>query len=101
MNRPYIASVDAIGVIHIGRRTATGAVAILKAEDEGTLRAVIEPAARHAYDGKTLLAPGVAEADDQEQGMTALIKWRDWIFKGLPIDFGQVLPRAEYQESRA
>lgn len=31
--------------------------------------------ARHAYDGETLLVPGVPEADDAEAALDALIAW--------------------------
>ena len=45
---------------------------------------VIEARARHAYDGKTLLVPGVPEAaDDEEAALTALIRWAQWVEPGL------------------
>lgn len=36
---------------------------------------VLETQARHAYDGKTILVPGLPEADDDDQALDALIAW--------------------------
>ena len=45
----------------------------------------IEAVARHAYDGETLLVPGVPEAQgDQIVAGDALRKWCDWIGKNPP-----------------
>ena len=44
---------------------------------------VIEVRARHAYDGKTLLVPGVPEADDDEAALTALIRFARFVEPGL------------------
>jgi hypothetical protein len=37
---------------------------------------VISGLARHAYDGETLLVPGVPEAETQAAAMDALLRWR-------------------------
>lgn len=42
-------------------------------------RRVIEVSARHAYDGETLLVPGVPEAVDDDAAVTALIAWTRWV----------------------
>jgi hypothetical protein len=36
---------------------------------------VLETCARHAYDGKTLLVPGVPEAQSDDAALDALIGW--------------------------
>ena len=44
------------------------------------LRAQVCAVARHAYDGETLLVPGIPEADgDQEKAMDALLAFQKWI----------------------
>lgn len=44
------------------------------------LRAFISAKARHAYDGKTLLVPGIPETQgDQSAGVAALLKFKKWI----------------------
>lgn len=49
-----------------------------------TLEPFVSVMARHAYDGETLLVPGVPEADDQEAGVDALRKWCGWIADRAP-----------------
>lgn len=44
---------------------------------------VIEARARHAYDGTTLLVPGVPEASDDDIALTALIRWARGVEPGL------------------
>ena len=43
------------------------------------LKPAISAVARHAYDGETLLVPGVPEAPDQAKAMDALLAFIDWI----------------------
>jgi len=43
------------------------------------LRERISAVARHAYDGETLLVPGIPEAPDQKHAMDALLRFMDWI----------------------
>lgn len=93
-----IATVDATGTISFGFTCPKGEVTILKADDETLLRRIIEPVARHAYDGTTLLVPGVPEADDQSAAMDALIAWRDWVYKRLPIEPGETLHWAQFEQ---
>jgi len=38
---------------------------------------------RISYDGKTRLIPGIPEAEDQEEAMDALIKWKNWAMKDM------------------
>lgn len=43
------------------------------------LVSLISATARHAYDGETLLVPGVPEAPNQTVGLDALRRWCDWL----------------------
>lgn len=43
------------------------------------LKTAISGVARHAYDGETLLVPGIPEAPDQVAAMDALMRFRNWI----------------------
>lgn len=47
------------------------------------LRPICEAIARHAYDGFTLLVPGVPEADDDEDAIAAVIRFRHEVDKRL------------------
>lgn len=46
------------------------------------LEAALGTLARHGYKEGVLLAPGVPEAEDQNAGMDALLKWVDWCAQG-------------------
>lgn len=43
------------------------------------LRDEISGVARHAYDGVTLLVPGVPEAPTEDAALDALLKFKQWI----------------------
>ena len=56
------------------------------------LIAAITGVARHAYDGETLLVPGVPEASDQTAALDALLRFKEWIGpsfakQGLDVEF--------------
>ena len=51
------------------------------------VREEISSKARHGYDGKTLLVPGVPEAPDQLAGVEALKRFNDW---AVPIIEAQI-----------
>ncbi len=76
--KTFVASCDRAGVIRFTRRLPRGTVPLLRGPLR-TLRNRIEPVARHAYDGKTLLVPGVPEAPNENAAMDALIRWADWL----------------------
>lgn len=59
-------------------RLPAGTLPILRGPDRA-LRDFISGVARRAYDGETLLVPGVPEAKDQSAGVDALIAFRAWI----------------------
>lgn len=68
----------ASGQIEFGRRIPEGALPIARGPAK-VLRQRMEVVARHAYDGKTLLVPGVPEAANQIEAVDALIAFRNWI----------------------
>lgn len=76
-----IAYCDASGVIHFGSRLPKGMLPVAQGKAKA-LRERVGVVARHAYDGKTLLVPGVPEAENQREGVDALMKFRDWIRPG-------------------
>lgn len=71
----------ASGEIMFGPKGPEGTIRIATGRAK-RLRDAISPAARLAYDNKTLLVPGVPEADDQIQAGDALARWLDWRRKG-------------------
>lgn len=82
-----IAYADARGVIGFGEVCPKGTLPIIRCKDkeaEDHLAAL----ARLAYDGKTLLVPGIPEAPDQTAGIEALISFQRWVVKA----FDQVSP---------
>lgn len=66
------------GRIDFGRKVPDGAIQIAEAPAK-FLRQEISAVARHAYDGKTLLVPGVPEAKNGNSAVDALIAFADWI----------------------
>lgn len=66
------------GQIEFGRKVPPGALPIAEAPAK-KLRREIDVAARHAYDGKTLLVPGVPEAKHGAAALKALMAFRNWI----------------------
>jgi len=76
-----IAYCYASGVIEVGPSKPDGAIVFARGATPA-LRRLIEATARHAYDGKTYLVPGVPEADNQRQGVDALIRWVRWLRQG-------------------
>ncbi|MBX9944918.1 MAG: host nuclease inhibitor protein [Reyranella sp.] len=75
----------ASGVIGFGRSVPEGALPIMKGPSK-KLRAFVEVRARHAYDGVTLLVPGVPEAPDQGAALDALHQWLDWNAERCPAE---------------
>ena len=71
------------GQIAIGRIVPDGALPIASGS-ESTLRRAMRATARHAYDGKTLLVPGLPEARNDTAALTALRGFIAWATKGRP-----------------
>ncbi|SCM75413.1 Host nuclease inhibitor protein [uncultured Pleomorphomonas sp.] len=70
------------GKIEFGRSTPNGALEIADAPGR-ELRRHVSASARHAYDGETLLVPGVPEAATDLAAGEAVGRFRDWLFKCL------------------
>lgn len=62
----------ASGLIEFGLSVPEGALGFTQGRDERKLRDLVTVRARHAYDGVTLLVPGVPEAEDGEAALAAL-----------------------------
>jgi hypothetical protein len=73
-----IAYCFASGEILFGQRVPRGAIRIASGPAK-TLRKKVSAVARHAYDKRTLLVPGVVEAPNQMQGIKALVAFKNWI----------------------
>lgn len=59
-----------------------GALPIVKGPGR-IIRERISSAARHGYNNKTLLVPGVPEADDRTVAVDALVNWVKWCVPGI------------------
>lgn len=57
-----------------------GAIVVARGQPS-KVRALITATARQAYDGKTLLLPGVPEASSSEEAFQALCKYTTWIHR--------------------
>ena len=68
------------GRIDFGRAVPDGALEIVDLPAK-ECRRLIKGTARIAYDNKTLLVPGVPEADEDDKALDALIRYRNWINK--------------------
>ena len=71
----------ASGEIGFGPIVPRGAVCIATGSEE-KLREEICAVSRHAYDGETLLVPGLPEAPNQMAAADALERFLDWIRPG-------------------
>lgn len=69
----HFAYSDRCGTIEFGPFVPDGQLSIASSLDGKRLRETIEAICRHAYDGKTLLVPGIPEADDDDQALDALL----------------------------
>ena len=91
---------DARGVIgfYTGRRAPKGVIVFARHRDLDQLKQIVSAKCRHAYDGTTLLVPGVPEAPDQDAALEALATWRDWSFQRFRILHGVALITADIGE---
>lgn len=77
-----VAFADRSGVIEFGQgRVPRGMLPLYRHRNAARVRDLISATARHAYDGRTLLVPGVPEAASDDDALDALIAYRDWIAK--------------------
>ena len=85
--KAFVAYADRRGVISFaeGLFEPDGTLPIALHEDLEQLKDMVGVVARHAYDGATLLVPGVPEQpDDDWAALSALTAWRDWAWPGVP-----------------
>lgn len=73
------------GLIEFGKNVPPGAFPILSADGICFSRQRIEAAARHSYDGQTLLVPGVPEAKSNAKAYEAFEQWVRWMRKPAAI----------------
>lgn len=66
------------GQIEIGARIPDGALPPIRGRRRDVERTICARS-RHAYDGKTLLVPGVPEAIDDDAALSAWRQFREWI----------------------
>ncbi|HAF44690.1 MAG TPA: host nuclease inhibitor protein [Gallionellaceae bacterium] len=66
------------GQIRFGRKVPEGAIQVAVGPAK-PLRELIRNVARHAYDGVTLLVPGIPEAASDEDAGDALQRFLVWI----------------------
>ncbi|BAE49259.1 hypothetical protein [Paramagnetospirillum magneticum] len=78
MSTTIFAYCYASGQIEFGPRVPQGALAIAKGREDA-LRDLMCGTSRHAYDGETLLVPGVPEAPNQMAAVEKLIAFCDWL----------------------
>lgn len=75
------------GVIEIGKEADVPEGAIVFARGSKRLLAdICEVRSRLAYDGVTLLVPGIPEAEDDDAALDALEDWVSWAFQEHPRD---------------
>lgn len=77
-HRKIYAVSDRRGVIEFAPKVDDGMLPIARGYSR-QLRELICATARHAYDGVTLLVPGVPEAQTDDQALDALLAFRDRI----------------------
>ena len=85
------------GEIYFGPVTPKSAIVIASGAPQ-MLRDKVRLAARRAYDGHTLLVPGVPEAFSDEDAVEALRKFLDWIapsFAEAGLTVTQIAPRID------
>lgn len=90
--KPVLIAIHPSGQVVWGQTPPKGTLVIASASRYQAARTIVEVRARHAYDGKRYLCPGVPEADSGEAAMAAAIGWRDWICRGYPDDLTPIDP---------
>lgn len=66
------------GLVEFGRSVPSGAIEVPRGPAR-VLRARMSVLCRHAYDGKSLLVPGIPEAENDEATMNASKPFKEWI----------------------
>lgn len=78
MARKIYAICDRRGVIEFADAVEEGMLPVARGYPR-QLRELIDATSRHAYDGETLLVPGIPEAEDDDAALDALLAYRRWI----------------------
>lgn len=73
----------ASGQIEFGEKIPSGALPIARGPKK-PLMEWLDGVSRHAYDGETLLVPGIPEAPDQSAALDALKRFTLWASKSAP-----------------
>ena len=68
------------GKIGFASRLPKGAMLLFRGPSE-KLRDLLSTKSRHAYDGVTLLVPGVPEAENEGEAFKAVCRFRAWVRK--------------------
>ena len=69
------------GEIEFGEEVPEGGISVLEGDD-AKVRARVEVRPRWAYDNKTLLVPGIPEANTDEEAEDALFRFKNWVARG-------------------
>lgn len=69
------------GEIEFGDTVPKGAISVLEG-DEALVRERVSARARLAYDNKTLLVPGVPEANNEKEARYALFRFLEFVARG-------------------
>jgi hypothetical protein len=64
------------GTVRVEKARIDGGIVLIKGPRK-ELERRLEVLARHAYDGQTLLVPGVPEADDDEAALDAVFAFQE------------------------
>jgi hypothetical protein len=72
------------GQIGFAKKLPEGAIQLGTSRDHKLLREKVEAIARHAYDHKTLLVPGVPETDDDKAAVAAVSEFIRQLEKRIP-----------------
>jgi hypothetical protein len=75
----HIAFADRAGVIGFARRCPPGALPIAHHPNLERLKSQVSALARVAHDNETLLVPGVPEAENSDQALSALTKFAETV----------------------
>ena len=75
----YVAYCDRTGTIEVGKTCPDGMLPFYRCPTKKECLEKASATARHAYDGKTLLVPGIPEAIDDEHALEALLLHRAWL----------------------
>jgi|GEM_PF-6691321 len=97
-----VAYADRRGVIGFrAGRAPKGVLVFARHRDVTQLEQIVGVVARHGYDGRTLLVPGVPEAAGDDQALEALELWRDWAFQKYRVVHGAALITDDIDEVAA